>query len=145
MGFTRDALDGLAALLAAASVGTYRETGAYAEGETGIIIGLVPQSPDRVICLIPYPLTDDPTLSNSVLGLQVRCRAAGRDVRDAFDLADAVFDQLHALGDVDLAPGIRLHIAERRSGIPLGEDSNGRAEWSDNYELTLDRPSVHRI
>lgn len=145
MGYTRDSLDGLARLLASRSVGTYRETGAYLPGETGIIIGLVPQSPDRVICLIPYPLTDDPTLSNSVMGLQVRSRAAGRDVRDAFDLADAVFDQLHGLGDIDLAPGVRLHIAERQSGVPLGEDSNGRAEWSDNYQLTLDRASAHRI
>ena len=55
------------------------------------------------------------------------------------------FAALQGLGDVDLAPGVRLHIAERASGVPLGEDANGRAEWSDNYQLTVDRPSAHRI
>lgn len=145
MGYTRDALDGLARILAAAGAGVYRDSGVYAAGETGIIVGTVPQSPPRMIALIPYPLTDDPTLSNSVMGLQIRTRSAGSDPRDAFDLADDVFDALQGLGDVDLAPGVRLHIAERASGVPLGEDANGRAEWSDNYQLTVDRPSAHRI
>lgn len=145
MGYTRDALDGLATLLAGAGAGVYRDSGAYAAGEVGIVVGLVPQSPDRVVCLIPYPLTDDPTLSNSVMGLQVRTRSHTPDARIAFDQADAVFDALQGLGDVDLAPGVRLHIATRTSGVPLGEDAQGRAEWSDNYQLTLDRPSAHRI
>lgn len=145
MGWTRDALDGLARLLADAGVGTYRESGAYQPTETGITVGLLPQQPAKVIALVPYPLTDDPSSTDSVLGLQVRTRSDTQDPRTAFDLADSVFDALHGLGDVALSATAVLKFAERTSGTPLGEDSQGRAEWSDNYQLRVNRPAAHRI
>lgn len=145
MGWTRDALDGLAQLLADAGAGKYRATGAYTDSEVGIVVGLVPQKPAKVICLIPYPLTDDPSSTDSVLGLQVRTRSDTPDPRTAFDLADGVFDALQGLGDVALSDTAVLKIAERTSGTPLGEDNQGRAEWSDNYQLKVNRPAAHRI
>lgn len=145
MGYTRDALDGLARLLAAAGVGVYHGTGAYDDTEVGIVVATVPQSPPSVVCLIPYPLTDDPTLTNSVLGLQVRCRGASRDPREVLDLLDAVFDFLQGHPGVALSGTARMLLAERTTGVPLGEDSNGRWEAADSYQLTLDRPSAHRI
>jgi hypothetical protein len=144
MGYTRDLLHGLAQLLAADGVGVYRDTGVYTDAETGIVIGRVPQSPPAIVALIPYPLTDDPTLSDSVLGLQLRFRVDGYDPRDVTDLADAAFDSLQGHPGANLSPTARLLIAERTSGVPLGEDSNGRPEWSDSYQLTLHRPSRHR-
>jgi hypothetical protein len=144
MGFTRDVLHGVALILSGAGVGTYRESGAYLDTETGIVIGKVPQTPAAIIALNPYPLTDDATLSDSVLGMQVRCRVDGQDPRDVTDLTDAVFDVLQAHPSTDLSPTARLLIAERTSGVPLGEDSNGRPEWADSYQLQLHRPSRHR-
>lgn len=144
MGYTRDLLHGLAQLLAADGVGVYRDTGVYADTETGIVIGTVPQNPPAVVALIPYPLTDDPTLSDSVQGLQLRFRVDGSDPRDVTDLSDLAFNSLQGRGAVDLSPTARLLLAERRSGIPLGEDANGRPEWADTYQLTLHRPSRHR-
>lgn len=144
MGYTRDLLHGLAQLLAADGVGVYRDTGVYADSETGIVIGTVPQNPPAVVALIPYPLTDDATLSDSVLGLQVRCRSAGSDPRVVSDMTDAVFDSLQSHPGADLSTTARLLIAERVSGVPLGEDANGRSEAADSYQLTLHRPSRHR-
>lgn len=144
MGFTRDVLEGIAAMLAAQDIGTWNASGAYAEGDKGIVVGTIPQTPDRVICLIPYPLTDDPTLSDSVLGLQVRARSASSDPRPVLDTLDAVFDLLQGHYPVDLAGTARLLIAERTTGTPLGEDTNGRFEAADSYQLTLHRPSTHR-
>lgn len=144
MGYTRDALHGLATLLASSTTFVYRDTGAYAATETGIVIGTVPQGPPAVVCLIPYPLTDDPTLSDSVMGLQIRFRVGTHDPRDVTDLADEAFDALHGHPAVNLSTTARLLIAERISGVPLGEDANGHPEWSDNYQLTLHRPSAHR-
>lgn len=145
MGYTRDVLEGVATvILAPGGVGVWRADGAYADGEQGIVVGTVPQSPDAVICLIPYPLTDDPTLSDSVLGLQVRVRGATTDPRPVLDTLDAVFDLLQGHRPVDLAGTARLLIAERQTGTPLGEDSHGRFEAADSYQLTLHRPSLHR-
>lgn len=145
MGYTRDALHGLATLLAADTSFTYRDTGAYADTETGVVIGTVPQNPPSLVVLIPYPLTDDPTLSDSVMGLQLRFRVGTHDPRDVTDLADEAFDVLHGHPAVDLSSTARLLFAERVSGVPLGEDTNGFPEWSDNYQLTLHRPSAHRV
>lgn len=145
MGYTRDALHGLATLLDGATSLTYRDTGAYTSAETGIVIGTVPQNPPSLVALIPYPLTDDPTLSDSVMGLQVRCRVGTHDPRDVTDLADEVFDALHGHPAVDLSATARLLFAERVSGVPLGEDGSGFPEWSDSYQLTLHRPSAHRV
>ena len=144
MGYTRGALEGIASMLAAGGVGVWRADGAYADDEQGIVVGTVPQSPASVVCLIPYPLTDDPTLSDSVLGLQVRVRGATADPRPVLDSLDAVFDLLQGHQPVDLSDTARLLIAERTTGTPLGEDSNGRFEAADSYQLTLHRPSLHR-
>lgn len=144
MGFTDDAMTGLAVLIDAAGVAKWRAVGAYVEPEVGIVINSVPQSPKSVLCLIPYPLADDPTLSESVLGVQVRARSADSNPAGATDLLDGVFDLLQGMWAVPLDGGIYLVSAERVSGTPLGEDANARAEFVDSYQLTLNRPSQHR-
>ena len=144
MGYTRGLLHGLAQLLTADGVGVYRDSGVYTETETGIIIGTVPQSPPAIVALIPYALFDDPTLSDSVLGLQLRFRSGTYDPRDVLDLADAAFDSLQGHPGVDLSATARLLIAERTSSIPLGENASGFPESADSYQLMLHRPSAHR-
>lgn len=142
MSFSEDLLNGLAAFLAAAGAGTYRSGGAYAAGETGIFFAAMPQTPDRAIVLSDYPVTDDPSLSDSVVGVQVRCRG-GADWHDVKAIADAVFDVLHGKTAFD-AGTVRVVQALRRSGAPLGRDDSNRWEHSDNYYLTVHRPSANR-
>jgi hypothetical protein len=95
--------------------------------------------------LTPYPVSDDPTLADSVVGLQVMTRKAGADPRPTNDLADDAFDQLHGLHDVDLSTGIHVVSCVRRSGVMLGQDDLRRWLRSDNYYVTAYRPAPNRL
>jgi hypothetical protein len=145
MGFTADLLAGVAGLLAGQGVGAWRPDGIYGDGDVGIYLGVVPQSGGRLITLTCYPRGDDPALSDSMVGLQVRARSSGRDLREATDLADRCFDALQALAGVVLPTGVRLSYVGRLSGAPMGVDEHGRWEHADNYQLAAWRPSPHRI
>lgn len=143
MSFTGDLLDGLAAFLAGAGAGTFRTDGsAYLAGETAIVFAAMPQAPTRAIVLSTYPVTDDPSLSDSVVGVQVRCRG-GADPHDVESIADSVFTVLHGKTAFNLGP-VRVVEALRNSGVPLGRDDSNRWEHSDNYYLTVHRPSTNR-
>lgn len=145
MGFSTDLLTGLAQLLEDKSIGAWRPDGTpYAAGETPIILGDVPQAPDRVITLTAYVVDDDPSLSDSVLGVQARYRTTGREQRATDDLADDVFDAWHGLHDVVLSTGVHVVELLRRSGAPLGKDASNRWSRSDNYYATVHRPSANR-
>lgn len=143
MSFTGNLLNGMAQLLATGGAGTYRSDGtAYLPGETAIVLGAMPQTPDRAIVLSDYPVTDDPSLSDSVIGLQVRTRG-GTDPHDVKAIAGAVFDLLH--GATAYQAGT-VHVVQslRQGGGPLGRDDSNRWEHSENYYLTVHRPSTHR-
>jgi hypothetical protein len=144
MGFTSDLTAGVAQLLAAANVASWSPSAAYASGVTGIVVGKMPPSPDAAVALMTYAVSDDPTLSDSVTGLQVMTRTGGADPTTTNDLSDAIFDQLHGLSGVTLSTGVRVVMCERRSGVSLGQDDLKRWVRSDNYYATCWRPSPHR-
>lgn len=145
MGFESDLLAGVATLLEAAGVGSWSPSAALSSGATAITLGKLPTNVDAAVSLALYPVTDDPSLSDSVLGLQVMSRTApGDDPRPHLDLSAAVFDQLHGLHDTDLSTGVRVVEAERRSGASLGQDDLKRWMRSDNYYVTVHRPSLNR-
>jgi len=144
VGFSDDLLTGVAAYLASGGVGTWKPSGAYLPADVRpIVITSVPSSPDEVIVLTPYVVSDSYSMSDSVQGLQVRTRGS-RDPRTVQDVDDDVFDRLHGAHGVTLPGGLRLVMCERRSGTPLGTDGNGRHERTSNYALTVWRPSSHR-
>jgi hypothetical protein len=141
--FTGDLLDGLAQLLADGGAGTYRSDGTvYLSSETAIVLEAMPQTPDRAIVLSDYPVTDDASLSDSVIGVQVRCRG-GADPHDVKAIAGSVFDQLHGRTAYQ-AGTVRVVQSLHQSGAPLGRDDSNRWERSENYYLTVHRPSAHR-
>lgn len=140
MATTTDLFVGLAEHLAAAGIGTWRVTGLYAKDETGILIGAMPASPDRVIVLTPYPVTRE--LDGSTLqGIQVRTRAPGLPTA-VNDLDEAIYAELHGRESLTLG-GVQVSLIEWRSGAPLGRDSNGRTEHSANYYAHLGMPTAH--
>lgn len=140
---TSSLLTGVAEHLAHAGAGTWRTTGAaYTAGETAIVQGKTPATPDRVIALAAYPVEDEPELPISVLGVQVRVRGTP-DARTADDIADRVFDELHGLTNTVLG-GVPVVQILRRSSTPLGQDQSGRWERSDNYYFTVQRPGRNR-
>lgn len=145
MGYRTDLLTGLAQHLAAAGVGTWNPNGVYTSAQTGIVLGAVPPSPDRVITLTGYGVTDNPTHADTVTGVQVRCRWAGADPRPVDDLADQVFDLWHGAGPLTLLTGVRVLLLERRSSASLGQDGNARWSRADNFYAHTHRPSPHRL
>ncbi|MFG3349498.1 minor capsid protein [Streptomyces sp. NPDC048018] len=144
MPYTRDVLDGLAALLAAAGLGVYRPGGVYADGEdiTAIGYGTRPEAPDRILWLNPYPV-DDTDHVDVITGIQVWIRS-GPDPLQAADMADGVFAQLHNRQDVYLG-STRAALIWRQSQALLGQDPHGRQEMTANYYLRATRPAPFLI
>jgi len=135
-----DLLVGVAELLAAEDVGTWSPTGALPAGGTGIVLGRMPDGPDRVLALNPYPVADDDS-TDSVTGIQVRMRA-GTDPLAIVQLANAVFTVLHNRRSWD-AHGVQVEISWRQSQAWIGQDSRGRMELTGNYYFRTVRPGAH--
>lgn len=140
MGYTGDLLDGLAQLLADAGLGIYRPSGIYTAAETGITFSVVPDTPDRLICLSTYAV-EDSDLSDAITGVQIRIRA-GRDPRDVNTLADEVFDLLHNRQRLDLGTAW-VALLWRQSQALIGQDTHGRMELAANYYARVNRPASH--
>ncbi|MFE9921558.1 minor capsid protein [Streptomyces sp. NPDC005774] len=135
-----DLLVGVAELLAAEGVGTYEPSGVLPAGGTGIVLGRVPDGPDRVIGLTPYPVSDDDS-TDSVTGIQVRMRA-GTNPLDLIQLANSVFNVLHNRRSWD-ARGVWVEISWRNSQAWIGQDSRGRMELVGNYYFRTVRSGTH--
>lgn len=145
MGYRTDLLTGIASLIDSGGLATWRSAGVYAAGETGIVLGTVPSSPDRIVTLTSYGVDDDPTLSDSTTGVQVRTRWGGQDPRPVDDLADAIFALLHNRGPLTLSTGVRVVQIHRQSSTPLGQDTNARWSRSDNYYVAAHYPTPNRL
>jgi hypothetical protein len=138
-------LTGLAVLLDATGLGSWRPDGsAYIPAEVGVCLDTFPASPDSVITLSDYVVSDDPSVSDSIIGVQVRTRRGGKDPRPVKDLDGAIFDLLHGMPVTTLAGGVKVVSCFRRSGTSLGADANQRWQRSSNYYMTVHRPSQNR-
>jgi hypothetical protein len=144
MGFQTDLITGYAVLLDAADVATWAPAGDYTEDQVGITVQAVPSSPAGLVALSTFPVSDDPSLSDSVLGLQVHVRLPGQDPRPVNDTADAIFDLLHGAQNLVLSTGVHVVECLHRSGALLGQDDLKRWSRADNYYLTVWRPSTNR-
>ena len=143
-GFQTNLLTGLAVYLQDADLGVWSTSGAYTAKQTGIVLGSTPQAPDNCITLNAYAVDDSPALSDSVIGVQIRCRWGGTDPRPVDDLADAIFDLLHGLTAVRLSTGVFIVQCLRNSAASLGQDGNNRWNNTSNYYFTVHRPSTNR-
>lgn len=113
---------------------------APAPDATHIVIDEWPQEQNSVT-LIDYPVSDDPSLSDSVIGVQVTIWHHERDklrsiVSDVFNLMQGRWG-----GNMG---NVRLVQVSRQSGANLGQDGNGRVGRTENYYLTVHRLSAHR-
>ena len=137
-------VDGLARLLAAQGVGEYRPDGTKYDGTQPAITDTgVPSTPDQLITLTLYPGSEgageDTRNTWTTPRLQVRTRA-GTDPRVARDQLDAaVHAVLHGLGPTVLEDGTELTdcYSLQSAAMSMGQDANGRWEYSRNYQLTL--------
>lgn len=125
-----DLLQGVAELLEAEGIGVYNTSVVLPAGSTGIVLGKVPDGPDRAIGLTPYAVADDDS-TDSVTGIQARMRA-GTNPLDLIQLANDVFTALHNRTSYDVH-GVRVEISWRNSQAWIGQDTHGRMELVGNY------------
>jgi hypothetical protein len=139
MGATRDLLNGLAGMIAAAGFGVFNPNGVYASTDTGIIMLIMPGSPDRVIVLNAVSQGDNITIPLGQVMVQVRVRGLPNNPLDALDLSDSIFAILH--GTKDLTFG-SVHVIQmnRKVNVPMGQDDVKRSEMVDQYYLDVDAP-----
>lgn len=137
-----DLLVGLAELLDAEGIGAYRPASVLPDGATGIVLGKMPEAPDRALCLTPYPVADDDS-TDSVTGIQARMRA-GTDPSAVVQLANDVFNALHNRQTYELR-GVRVEISWRNSQAWIGQDGRGRMELTSNYYFRTVRFGSHLI
>ncbi|MGW5352203.1 minor capsid protein [Streptomyces sp. NPDC004031] len=140
MGYTSDLVLGLTDLLVDAGLGVYREDTPYGPDDSAIVHRSMPDQPDRVICLTPYPVDDDVT-TDAVTAVQIRVRA-GTDPLAVLDLGDAVLALLHNRRGYALR-SVRVAVSWRQSEVLLGEDAHGRDERTHNFYFQTTRPSPH--
>ncbi|MCG0062237.1 minor capsid protein [Streptomyces tricolor] len=127
-----DLLQGIAVLLATEGIGTYAPDDVLPADGTGIVLGRVPDGPDRIVGLTPYPVADDDT-TDAITGIQVRMRA-GTDPTDLVQLAADVFSALHNRQHYQVA-GVHVALSWRQSQAWIGQDDRGRMELTANYYL----------
>jgi hypothetical protein len=140
-----DLLDGIAKLIQAAGLATYNTNGVYQATDTGIYVKAVNPSPDRIITMTAYQVTDDPTMPEARLGVQLRFRGL-QDPRDVDELGDSVYGILQGLTGVQFNSVFAEQVL-RQSSITLGQDAAKRWERADAYYIdtglppTSNRPS----
>lgn len=144
MSATNDLMNGLIDHLVSTGVGVkVVGTAVFQSTDTALVMETLPQTPDKAVAITIYPVTDDPTLSDSVAGIQIKARAPGPDPQAVNDLTDAVFDAFQNLSKT-LTTGIVIQQIARKSGVPLGLDKQMRRTRSENYYAKFWRPSTHR-
>lgn len=108
----------------------------YGPGVRAVTLRDLPSQPDTAVAVEVYAITDDITLPDVEVRIQLTFRGPG-DAADHF--ADDVFEALHGLHGFEMG-GLRVQRARRLYVAPLGADSNGRERRSDNYALVFMRP-----
>lgn len=106
----------------------------YTAEHVAIFYGAIGPDPDRAIGVRVYAATDEDISTRRV---QLRIRGARHQRLSADRLADLAFTVLHGLSRVGGINDIR-----RISMTPLGSDTNGREERTENYQIILDNPEV---
>ena len=106
----------------------------------GIFYGDIPDGatvPDRAIGVRVYGGTDDPLVYQPVRSVQLRIRGARGDKDDADRIAGFAFAVLQGRSRIK-----GLSWMQRDTFGPLGADTNGREERSENYSVALDNPEA---
>ena len=102
-----------------------------------IVEKLVPPNPDWALTVAPYSVTDEVTLPNQTVMMQLRFRApADQPMTAVDDWADAVADALNLAYQFE-AGDVKVARARRTLVAPLGVDDNGRMERADSYEFIV--------
>lgn len=116
----------------------WREDGpAYTADEVAIFYGRILSEPDRAVGVRVYADASDRLEYINARRVQLRYRGAPNRPDGADELASAGYAVLQGLSRVG-----GISDASRLSMAPLGADTNGREERTDNYQIILDNPEA---
>ena len=145
--FEMAVLDGFASMIAEnpdARVPLWYEYDPAVPAPSGaLVVGIdrYPQGKDASVTLSEYTVDDDVSLSDSIVGIQVAIWS--KDRRQVKRITSDLFDLFHGRTHGMLGV-VTLVMARRSSGTNVGQDSNERQGRTENYYLTVHRPSPHR-
>lgn len=114
---------------------------AYPASAYGIYLDTWPLIAGPSLTLAAYDVDNAFALADSTIGVQVTIR--DKDRRRIGRVSDDVFARFQGRHGGMLGP-IDLVSARRASATNLGQDANGRLGRSENYYLTVHRPTPHR-
>ena len=127
------------------SILTYDETLPTAD----CFISYLPPSPDDAVMLTPVSgARPDPKFGYDAPSLQVMTRAV--DYRAGEERAGLIYNELQSLRTLTLDEGgpdeVRLLDCQavQAPAFYLGTDENGRHKWSQNFDLDIAHPTLHR-
>lgn len=110
-------------------------------GSVPIFIDRWPEGPDDCVVLTDYTVDDSPASSDSTIGVQVTIRA--RDLDKVKGISSDLFALFQGRWGGKVG-AVTLVNARRASGTNTGQDSNDRQSRTENYYLTVHRPSTYR-
>ena len=139
MSVESDLLQGIAARIAAAGVGTY--PGPYSSASPAVVFGDLPTSPDKAIGLTVYSARDAQTQNLTYFRVQAFVRGAKNNTLSAGDLAAALFDVLHGVEAVQMG-AVWVVSSSRVVVSPQGLDGDGRSLRADSYEFVCNTPTT---
>ena len=137
---TGDLLTGIATMIAAGGLGvTYNAAGTYTAAQTGLLMKVMPATPDRVVTLTAVNQGDSITMPAGQVMVQVRGRGNPGQPVDVDDLLDSIFLILHGTKNLVFG-GVTVIQMNRRVSVPMGMDDSKRWERVDQYYLDVSTP-----
>lgn len=142
-GLTLQLVDAVGRALHAAGLGVWSPEGTTPLPASGVAVvaGTVPASPDRVIVLGTYTVSDS-VEGHRIQGVQIRTRGLPRVPLGTADLDDGIYDALHG-ASLTTSAGVVVPLLWRVSVGALGVDTNARTETAHNFHAHLDAPTEH--
>lgn len=145
--FVQDLAVGFAELVAAADVGfTWAPSGQYDADQVGIFVADVPDVPDRILVVTPYPLADPvPGLSNATWGVQFRYRGRpGAGWADVAAMSTVIRSLLRGqfVNAGRLPNGQWISMLAWANGGSLGQGERRRWSWQDSFTCQALEPGT---
>lgn len=139
-----DLVAGMAALIDGAGLGVYDPDRAWTAGDTSwaVMLRSVPQDPPKVIALSLYSVDDDPKLTDSTRGVQIRLRG-DENPESTLDLNAALFDLFQGRHDTTIN-GVAVVLMWRQSFLPGPQDTESRWQLTSNWYVRTADPTQFR-
>lgn len=121
----------------------------HATNPTGVnvFVDATPSTPDRMVAVLSQAGPEsDSKLPYDEIGIQLvfRCEA---NPTWALDMWDTVYSQVHALRHITLVSGgtqLAWALVVQSSPARIGQDENGRHQYSMNIRAEIKRPTQER-